>query len=345
MKKRMLVIITTVLLVLSIGSSIALTSEQTFKQVADNVDTHITSTLNRFKDIASEEWYVSKVAKLVALGGIDGYTDGTFKPNNSITQGEFIKIVVAVFNGEEVSVSSGQHWAMNYVEKAEELSYIGEGEYKASDLDKPITRYQMSKIVVGVATSRGETFLPNRADYTYQIKDYPYVPEEYRCPVLKAYTQGIITGYPDGEFKGRQGLTRAEASTVIVRIFDEAERILPAAPVATSETKKIEEAISNPSAIGKSFKIISAQVFSVNPYEMMIYEGITGNSIKVKGLNNLYIIKDNKIIKLMESYPNPDAYIYHVIPDDVKLNEIDEFGAVAFGNNTMVIFPNPFKSR
>lgn len=312
-------------------------------EINNTIQMHIESTINSFKDISSNEWYISKVAKLVALGGINGYEDGTFRPNNTITQGEFIKIVVAVFNGEEAPVATGQHWAMNYIKKAQELNYIDAEEYKAADLDKPITRYQMSKIVVRVASSRGESFKSDIQDYVYQIKDYQAVPAEYSSEVLKAFTQGIITGYTDGEFKGRQGLTRAEASTVIVRIFDKTERILPAQPITTSEIKKIEEAISNPLDIGKSFRITNAQIFSVNPYEMMIYEGIIGNSIKVKGLNNLYIIKDNKIIKMMESYPNPDGFRYHVIPDDISLNEIDDFGNVEFRNDTMIIIPNPFK--
>ena len=342
MKKRALILLTIVILVSSISSSIAVTPQQVFKEVIVNVNTHIASTLNKFKDISSNEWYVSKVAKLVGLSGINGYTDGTFKPNNTITQGEFIKIVVAVFDGEQ-SAPTKEHWAMNYVRQAEKLEYIDAGDYKASELDKPITRYQMSRIVVRVATTRGETFLPNRADYIYQIKDYSYVPETYRCPVLKAFTQGLISGYPDGQFKGSQSLTRAEASTVIVRIFDEAERVLPKEPVAVSEIKKVEEVINNPSDISKNFKVVNAQVYTVNPYETELFTGPTTTFVKVKGLNNLYIMQDNKIIKLMNSYPNPDGFIYHAIPIGVKITDIDKFAAVEYASDTIIIIPNSFK--
>ncbi len=312
-------------------------------EINNTIDIHIENTLNSFKDISSDDWYLSKVAKLVALGGINGYDDRTFKPNNAISQGEFIKIVVAVFNGEEASVSSGQHWAMSYVRRAEELGYIDAGEYKAANLDKPITRYQMAKIAVSVATDRGETFQSNMQDYVYQIKDYLAVPADYSSEVLKAFTQGIITGYTDGAFKGSQGLTRAEASTVIVRIFDEAERVLPETPVATSEIKKIEEVISNPEAIHDDFEIEYAQIFSVNPYETDLYTNHGTTFFKVVGLSNLYIIKDNSIIRVMESYPNPDGFRYHVIPDDIILSEIEQFGAVAFDNDTMIVLPNPFR--
>jgi len=343
MKKRMLVLLTAMLLVSSVFGSIAVIPQRNFQEVIDNVKIHITSTLNRFKDISSSEWYLSKVAKLVGLGGINGYTDGTFKPNNLITQGEFIKIVVAVFEGEQQPASKNEHWAMNYVRQAEKLEYIDAGEYKASELDKAISRYQMSKIVAKVATARGEDFLPNRADYIYQINDYGYVPETYRCPVLKAFTQGLISGYPDGQFKGSQGLTRAEASTVIVRLFDESERVKPKEPVATSEIKKIEEVISNPSAIHDVFKVTTAIIYSSNPYETDTYTAHGTTFFKVKGLNNLYIVKDNKIIKIMNSYPNSDGFRYHTVPVDIELSEIEYFGAVEYYNDTMFIFPNPYK--
>ncbi len=332
------------LVLLSTSFSNALNASEAIG-INDKIQMHIENTINSFKDVSSNEWYISKVAKLVALGGINGYEDGTFRPNNTITQGEFIKIVVAVFNGEEAPVATGQHWAMNYIKKAQELNYIDAEEYKAADLDKPITRYQMSKIVVRVASSRGESFKSDIQDYVYQIKDYQAVPAEYSSEVLKAFTQGIITGYTDGEFKGRQGLTRAEASTVIVRIFDKTERILPAQPITTSEIKKIEEAISNPSAIHDVFEIKHAQIFSYNPYESDLYINHGTTFFKVKGLNNLYIIQDNNIIRVMESYPNPDGFRYHVIPDGITLNEIDYFGNVEYRNDTMIIIPNPFKQR
>jgi hypothetical protein len=331
------------LLAFSTGSSVSLASQQKFKQVIDNVDTHVSSTLNKFKDIGSSEWYVSKVAKLVALGGINGYIDGTFKPNSTITQGEFIKIVVAVFDGEQPAPAAREHWAVNYLRRAEELEYVRKGDHASDGLDKPISRNQMSRIAARVAASRGETFLPNRADYIYQIIDYGSVPEDYRCPVLKAFTQGLISGYPDGKFKGDQSLTRAEASTVIVRLFDEAERKLPKDPVAVSETKKIDEAVSNPSAISKNFKVVNAQVYTVNPYETELFIGPTTTFVKVKGLNFLYIIQGDKVIQLMSSYPNPDGFRYHALPDNIKITEIDHFGAVEYTSDTMVIIPNPYK--
>jgi hypothetical protein len=40
-------------------------------------------------DIAGH-WAESNIKKLVSLGAISGYPDGTFRPNNNITRAEFV---------------------------------------------------------------------------------------------------------------------------------------------------------------------------------------------------------------------------------------------------------------
>jgi len=219
-EKKMKKLIITLIVALFAISSLNITYGNT-----ESVNTdYIKYTTEKFSDVSEVNWFAKTVAKLVEKGGIDGYSDGTFKPQREITQAEFIKTVVATIHGEE-SLATNQHWAMNYIRKAEELGYIGEGEYPETNLNNIITRYQMSKIIVGVVEAEGETFKEDRSDYINQIKDYNNIPTTYQDIVLKAFTQGLLGGYPDGEFKGTRGLTRAEASTAIVRIFDIDERL------------------------------------------------------------------------------------------------------------------------
>ena len=47
-----------------------------------------------FKDINSSHWAYKYVIELSANKVINGYTDGTFKPESTITRAEFIKLVV-----------------------------------------------------------------------------------------------------------------------------------------------------------------------------------------------------------------------------------------------------------
>lgn len=179
---------------------------------------------NIFKDIKQTDWFADTVGKLIDIGGINGYPDGTFKPNNTITRAEFTKILVSALGHKDLAKTS-THWASGFVDKAVSMKLTSKDELK--DLDKPIPRKEMAKMVANALDYRGETHIANRNDYKGQIKDFNSISSTYQDFVLKAYTKGIITGYPDGTFGGDKGLTRAEASTVILRIIDASERKIP----------------------------------------------------------------------------------------------------------------------
>lgn len=185
-----------------------------------------------FKDINTKDWFVDQVSKLVGSGAIDGYPDGTFKPTNTISRSEFTKILVSVLGHKDVPKTTN-HWASGYIAKAEEIGLINKGEFK--DMDKTITRNEMAKMCANSLDYLGESHVSDRDSYKGLIKDYTKIPSTYQDYVLKSYTKWIITGYPDGTFGGDKSLTRAEASTVIVRVIDKSERRVPEKPSMPTE--------------------------------------------------------------------------------------------------------------
>jgi hypothetical protein len=46
-----------------------------------------------FSDVNGTEWYADSVAKASALGLITGYTDGTFRPNATVTRAEAVTMI------------------------------------------------------------------------------------------------------------------------------------------------------------------------------------------------------------------------------------------------------------
>ena len=53
-----------------------------------------------YSDVNQSAWYASYVNKISELNAFSGYEDGTFRPDNQITQEEFIKTVVCLICGE-----------------------------------------------------------------------------------------------------------------------------------------------------------------------------------------------------------------------------------------------------
>lgn len=207
-----------------IGEVIDDTATNVIKSIGNTLQELIDYTISKFKDIKVSDWFVDTVSKLVGKGGIDGYPDGTFRPNNTMTKAEYTKTVVGSLGFREEG-TKGKHWATNYMNKAEELKLIDKNEYPLKDYDKPITRNEAVKIAVRACEYLGEKAPSNYKEYKDYIKDYNSISSKYRDYVLKSMAIGLIDGYEDNTFRGSNNLTRAEASTIIIRITDKDERV------------------------------------------------------------------------------------------------------------------------
>ena len=188
---------------------------------------------NIFTDVKSADWYNGAVTKLVNLGSISGYPDGSFRPNNSITKAEFVKALISSLGFNDLA-KTGSHWASGYISKGEVVNIIDKG--WLTNIDKPISRYEMARIISNTLTYKNEEIPTDISKYEPLISDFTTIPNTYlgetngkqlsEC-VLESYVKGIVTGYPDGSFEGGLTLTRAEASTVIIRVLFNNTRITP----------------------------------------------------------------------------------------------------------------------
>ena len=69
-----------------------------FRLLTDDAREKFWSQTNDYTDVASDAWYNNAVSTLSNMGIIDGYEDGTFKPNASITRAEFTAIATRFFD-------------------------------------------------------------------------------------------------------------------------------------------------------------------------------------------------------------------------------------------------------
>src|SRR2546426_5986109 len=49
-------------------------------------------------DICPDDWSYPYIMALSDMNAISGYSDGTFRPNNTVTRGQMIKIIVLAAN-------------------------------------------------------------------------------------------------------------------------------------------------------------------------------------------------------------------------------------------------------
>ena len=188
-----------------------------------------------YSDVNQSAWYASYVNKISELNAFSGYEDGTFRPDNQITQEEFIKTVVCLICGElnesnaptvkNTWNSKWSSWAVPYLDKAFELGLITEQDTMFKLVGIPCNRGEMAKVITRAVEYLKEDSVADTSTYITKLKDYSRMKEEYKPYVLQAYAKGILSGFDDGTFRDDGLLTRAEASSVLVRLIDKNERI------------------------------------------------------------------------------------------------------------------------
>ncbi len=90
---------------------------------------------------------------------------------------------------------------------------------------KEITREEMSMIIIrAVEMFEGEQIFTDLTEVLQVVKDSNDFYFKYEEAIMKTYKLGIITGYSDYTFKPQGVLTRAEASTVLLRLIDPEQR-------------------------------------------------------------------------------------------------------------------------
>ncbi len=185
-----------------------------------------------FSDVSTSAWFYTNMNTIVKAGGIDGFPDGTFRPEAGLKLSEFVKILMSIMYPGQLSdwldyKVDGQYqtWYSQFVGAAAHVGLLNGVTYTYAALEAPVNRYTMAVMMVNATKILGETLAINE-DIKYLIFDYEIIPAQYRTAVEKAYTAGILKGVDGyGSFNGSQGLKRSEVCAVIARLYDISKRV------------------------------------------------------------------------------------------------------------------------
>ncbi|WP_026895953.1 S-layer homology domain-containing protein [Clostridiisalibacter paucivorans] len=219
MKKTIALILVFCMIFSSVAMAEPLSTGEKIKKIVSKAGDTIVSIVEKFSDM-KDHWSTQWVEELLEKDVISGYLDGTFKPDRAISRSEFTKLLI-VAQGEDPGVFEGGHWAKNYIEKAMKEGYIESGEF--ADIDKNITRAEMARMIARAMEEEPE----NWGKYKNNIADFEQISTEYREYVLRVYAAGIVKGLPGGTFSPQKTASRAEASTMLVKLLDTDEREIP----------------------------------------------------------------------------------------------------------------------
>ena len=174
----------------------------------------------RFPDVPSSHWAFEQIADLHSRNVIQGYEDGYFRPNRTVTRAEWAKIMVGAAdipaNDSNVHFSDTvNHWGLPYINAAR--VYLTA---YANNTFRPNIAAVREDVIVSMARLlRCEQCIEEEYDLSYLEKftDSDSISDGLKKYVAVAIERGLVDGFPDNTIRGQATLTRAEAAVLLWR--------------------------------------------------------------------------------------------------------------------------------
>lgn len=157
--------------------------------------------MNPFKDVKVSSWFGKYVIDLYNDGIINGTSDTTYAPNDTLTWAAALKLLLVSHGDLKAADATGADWSKNTIAKAAELGLV------AADLDgaKAISRLEFCQVAAKLnklAESKTESKFTDCADgYVMALVDAK-----------------VISGMTETTFEPDASLTRAQIAKIIYQL-------------------------------------------------------------------------------------------------------------------------------
>ena len=189
----------------------------------------------RFDDVPPSHWAFASIEELVERKAINGYPDGNFYPEKTVSREEFAKIMVVAAGMTAAPAESSTYadvpltyWASPYIETARPYmtAYRNQGQLYFY----PTAGALREDIAVAVVKMKGlDTRGADASMLEAMFTDLSSISEAALPYVALAVEQGIVTGYTDRTFRGQGTITRGEAAAMLWRAFQKGsgDKVIP----------------------------------------------------------------------------------------------------------------------
>jgi hypothetical protein len=197
-----------------------------------------------YSDI-DNHWAGAQIEAAMEKGYVNGFPDGTFKPDDPVTVAQFLTMMFLSFTDVKedgnrdwsdatlnripelprenfsnyaYEFGQGDPWYSHHVQNAKSFLVINDWEYEGR-YDEALTRERAAKMVNVMAAWFDGSINDEYAKLAVtKMKDYTKFTPGWERLAAESMIRGILSGYPDGNFQPKRSITRAEAISVIERI-------------------------------------------------------------------------------------------------------------------------------
>lgn len=182
-----------------------------------------------FADLTADHWAYPEVARLVEAGVIHGSPEGSFRPDETVTRAEFLKMLLTARRIDTAGkceaifpdVACGE-WHAPYVEFGYRLAILDPADGAYFRPGNPMTR---EELVDGIVRAIGQRWAAHSQDRDLingilrAYTDWKDIAWDRRPTYAYALSQGLVNGFPDGTLRPTVYASRAEAAALIQRVL------------------------------------------------------------------------------------------------------------------------------
>lgn len=186
--------------------------------------------LGIYTDVAETSWYWNFVESCNTWGLMNGYADGTFRPESYITRAECATILsrIAVDNSPRYEVAfddvANTSWYYNAV------SQFGDFMGGCTQVETTSNPWGYAAYFYPDALATREDFMQgiyiataagtHEATQNRSFLDASSINSEYRENIEHLYRCGVINGDGNGYFRPKDSITRAEVATILCTLAE-----------------------------------------------------------------------------------------------------------------------------
>lgn len=168
-------------------------------------------------------WAVLGIEKANSLNLVKGYEDGAFRPDADVTRAEYIAFLnrsYGVHNMTPSQAATGyrdvadQAWYKSEIEAAQGLGYLALFDADKLLPDQAITREEVAQLTSSLLAIKEEAV---QDQGPIKFSDAGDISPACRPGVADLQARGYLGGYPDGSFRPKAPVTRAEAISILLR--------------------------------------------------------------------------------------------------------------------------------
>jgi hypothetical protein len=188
-------------------------------------NSHISADLKfkaaTFKDIIGH-WAKESIEKAAKLGFVNGYEDGTFRPQGQVTRAEFAAMLVRALqlkaDGSSLLSFADQEripeWAVPYIAATVSAGIVTGYEDNTFRSERNITRSEIAVMMIRAIE------LHSDASTKSTFADADHIPDWAQASVAAAQQAGLISGRDNNLFAPNDLATRAEAVHLILAMLE-----------------------------------------------------------------------------------------------------------------------------